>query len=153
MSFVEAVRSVYGNYAKFDGRALRSEFWWFVLFYVLVSVVVIVVASIGGIRSTTYTIGLVGLAIFGLLTLIPYLAVSVRRLHDTNRSGWWLLLSFVPFGSLVLLIMFALDGTPGPNKYGPDPKGRPGYGWGQPPIGAQPPMSDQPPTWGQPPNA
>ena len=67
-------------------------------------------------------------AVYGLIMLgllIPSLAVSIRRLHDTNRSGWWILIGLIPFlGALVLIVFYLLDGTPGPNKYGPDPKGR-----------------------------
>lgn len=64
------------------------------------------------------------LSVFYLFTIIPSLAVSVRRLHDSDKSGWWLLLSFVPAGALVLFIFYLLDGTPGSNRHGPDPKAR-----------------------------
>jgi uncharacterized membrane protein YhaH (DUF805 family) len=118
MSFVEAVRSVYRNYANFSGRATRSEFWWFWLFYVIVAVAAYVAMSQGGILAT---IGLLALVIFSIGSIIPSLAVAVRRLHDTGRSGWWLLINFIPFGGLVLLIFYLLPSTPGPNAFGNPP--------------------------------
>jgi len=117
MTFVEAVQSVLKNYAKFEGRATRSEYWWFVLFYWLVLVVPLIIAAI--INSQTVS-GIVGLLVIGAILglFIPSLAVSVRRLHDTNRSGLWLLILFLPLGSIVLLVFHCLESTPGPNKYG-----------------------------------
>jgi uncharacterized membrane protein YhaH (DUF805 family) len=120
MGFVEAVKSVYGSYAKFSGRARRSEFWWFLLFYLLAYVVIFVVMAALG--TTGAMIGILLLVGFVLASFIPYLAVVVRRLHDTDRSGWWLLLSLIPFGGFVLLVLMALPGSDGPNKYGPDPR-------------------------------
>jgi uncharacterized membrane protein YhaH (DUF805 family) len=129
MSFGEAVLSVYRNYANFSGRATRAEFWWFILFYVAVSLffTILLTALIRPGGSTVYTIGFSALALFYLLTVIPYIAVAVRRLHDTDRSGWWLLLGFIPFGGLVLIVLWAQSGTPGPNRYGPDPRMAAGY--------------------------
>ena len=96
MSFSESVRSVYNNYFKFDGRAARPEFWWFVLFYIGVSLIAGVIGAFGGFRSALYVAASVAIGIFAILTIIPYLAVAVRRLHDTNRSGWWMLLGVHP---------------------------------------------------------
>lgn len=120
MSFMQAVRSAYRNYANFSGRALRSEFWWLVAFLVLTEVALLAVGGVLG-RGAA---GIAGIAFFAygifiLASLIPYLAVAVRRLHDRGHSGWWLLLSFIPFGGLVLLILFCLEGTPGMNRFGP----------------------------------
>lgn len=111
----------------------------FVLFQFLVMFALVVVgfgltAITGGGTSenpgpaATAVNGLVGILfiIFILGSMIPSLSVAVRRLHDSEKSGWFLLLAFVPFGSLVLLIFYCLDGTPGPNRFGPDPKGRGG---------------------------
>lgn len=127
------------KYADFTGRARRMEFWLFWLFLIGIQIVFSVLigmvagptaavadptdpfAVLNGPASALY--GVFGLVMLGLL--IPSLAVAMRRLHDTNRTGWWLLLGLIPFlGALVLLIFYVLDGTPGPNKYGPDPKGR-----------------------------
>ncbi len=114
MTFGNAVRSVFHQYAGFTGRARRSEYWFFVLFTVLVYVAASVVDAVLGIPLFTLVVAL------GLL--VPTLAVSVRRLHDTGRSGWWMLLSLVPFGGIVLIVFDCLDSEPGPNRFGPSPK-------------------------------
>jgi len=121
MTFPEAVRSVFNNYATFTSRAARSEYWWWVLFTVLVSLVLAVVDSmLFGTRGGG-SIGILG-AIFSLGTLIPSIAVGVRRLHDMDKSGWWLLIVLVPVvGALLLLYWFVQRGTVGPNQFGPDP--------------------------------
>ncbi|HEY9216506.1 MAG TPA: DUF805 domain-containing protein [Phenylobacterium sp.] len=116
------------KYAEFQGRASRSEYWLFYLFTIIVAVVVGIIAGIVGGASgeagpSLILSGLLGL--FGLAIIVPSIALSFRRLHDTDRSAWWLLISLIPFvGGVVLLVFSVLDGTPGPNKYGPDPKGR-----------------------------
>lgn len=116
---LDAVRSVYGNYANFSGRATRSEFWWFWLFYTLVIVALSLVAAAiapGGGGSIAF----IGIAAFAIGSIIPIIAVTVRRLHDTGRSGWWLLLGFVPLvGGLILLFFYLQPSTPGPNAFGP----------------------------------
>ena len=114
MTFGNAVRSVFNQYAGFTGRARRSEYWFFVLFTFLVYLAASVVDAVLGIPLFTLVVGL------GLL--VPTLAVSVRRLHDTGRSGWWMLLSLVPFGGIVLIVFDCLDSEPGPNRFGPSPK-------------------------------
>ena len=102
------------KYGVFDGRSRRKEYWFFVLFSTLISLLLIAIDSATGtLRS----------GIYSLAVLVPSLAVSVRRLHDTNRTGWWLLLGIVPFiGPIVLLVFFASDGNPDDNEYGPNPK-------------------------------
>ncbi len=116
MTFQESVQSVLTNYAKFDGRARRSEYWWFVLFNVIVSIVAgildqILIAIIG--------FGFIGI-IASLALLIPGLAVAIRRLHDTDRSGWWLLIILVPvLGFLAMIYFTVLEGTKGENRFGP----------------------------------
>jgi uncharacterized membrane protein YhaH (DUF805 family) len=125
MSFQDAVRTcLQHKYADFSGRARRSEYWFFGLFVAL-AVVVLELAAVllGQVSSALFTIlGL--LLIVGLLgVIVPSLAVGVRRLHDTGKSGWWLLLQLVPFGGLVLLVFFVLDSAPGANEHGPNPKG------------------------------
>ncbi len=119
------------KYADFNGRARRSEYWLFTLFLVIVSIVLYVpmLAFAGEMQTTGEMNPIAGLfmlilVVFFLGTLIPSIAVTVRRLHDTDRSGWWYLISFIPFGGIVLLIFTVLDGTPGSNKFGRDPKGR-----------------------------
>lgn len=118
MGFVEAVRAVLSNYAGFAGRASRSEFWWFALFYLLVQ---LACGVLDAVLFSSYGGGPIG-ALVSLALLLPYLAVSVRRLHDIDRSGWWLLISLVPLvGMIVLLVFFVQRGTPGPNRFGADP--------------------------------
>jgi uncharacterized membrane protein YhaH (DUF805 family) len=130
MTFGEAVRSVYGKYAAFDGRATRSEYWWFQLFTFLVALCVYGVAVGISLATRSYGgifIAVIGLAIFGLLSLIPSWAVLVRRLHDTDRSGWWLLIALIPWiGAIILLIFLVMPSTDGFNKFGPPPFARPG---------------------------
>ncbi len=145
MSFTEAIRSGFANYVNFTGRAVRSEYWYWVLFVSLVGIAAIVLdlAFLG------HRHGPLELA-WHVATFLPGLALAVRRLHDTDRSGWWLALVFAviaasaaffafvspsPFlpivilviCSLVLLYWFCQPGTRGPNRYGPDPFGAAGH--------------------------
>lgn len=104
------------KYADFNDRARRTEYWLFVLFSMAIAMVLGVVDYVLG------TPGIIGL-IFALAILIPSIAVGVRRLHDTDRSGWWLLIAFIPIiGTIALLIFLLLDGTPGDNRFGSNPK-------------------------------
>jgi uncharacterized membrane protein YhaH (DUF805 family) len=130
MSFGESVRTCLHKYATFDGRATRSEFWWFYLFYVLVSLVIYVPVIVVGIIAGSEQSGIVNAlwAIFMILWVIvllalvlPLLAVGCRRLHDRGQSGWLQLLLLVPCGNIVLLVFWVLEGTPGDNAYGPKP--------------------------------
>ena len=152
MGFGEAVRTVFGKYATFRGRARRAEYWWWALFVILVSIVLSVADSVlfgtvtrtpGGFEAQTDTPWLSML--FMLVTFLPGLAVTVRRLHDTDHSGWWLL---APYGTafagafsyglgldilgavgvigmiattVLLLVWMVRRGTPGTNRFGPDP--------------------------------
>ena len=125
------------RYAQFTGRSRPKEYWMFVLFMVLASILVSVVDFMLGFGATTsshevtpygfwagwsYGSGGPLLALFALAMVIPSLAVGVRRLHDSGRSGWWLLIGSVPLvGALVLLIFMIIGGTHGPNRFGPDP--------------------------------
>jgi uncharacterized membrane protein YhaH (DUF805 family) len=105
MTFMDAVKTCFSKYADFGGAASRSEYWWFFLFNFVVSLVL---------QAAFGKLGMV----FSLVTLLPGLAVSVRRLHDTDRSGWWLLLSFVPLiGGIVVLVFLCQDTRP--NRYLP----------------------------------
>lgn len=113
--------SVARNFS-FSGRARRREYWMFVLFVVLIEIILGVVDHALGTRSEEGGIGFLG-GIFALGILIQSIAVAVRRLHDTGRSGWWILINLLPIlGSIVWLILMLLEGEPRDNRYGPDPK-------------------------------
>lgn len=117
MSFQEAISSGLSRYFDFDTRSSRSEYWYWVLFAILLSIVAGVIDSIifdAPILRSLVTLGL----------LIPGIAVSVRRLHDIGRSGWWYLIALIPaIGALVLIYWFVQPGTPGSNEYGDNPLG------------------------------
>lgn len=112
------------RYADFSGRSRRKEYWMFLLGVVIVAVVLGIIEGILGIN------GMVG-GVYGPLTvllllgiLIPSIAVQVRRFHDQGKSGWFVLLGFIPFvGGIIVLVFMCLEGTKGDNEYGPDPKG------------------------------
>jgi uncharacterized membrane protein YhaH (DUF805 family) len=110
------------RYAEFSGRSRRKEFWFFVLF-VIAGVILLSIIE-GALGLTGMVGGVYGplTTLFYLAILIPCVAVIVRRLHDQDKSGWWALLGLVPIANLVLLVFMFLDGTNGPNQYGPDPK-------------------------------
>jgi uncharacterized membrane protein YhaH (DUF805 family) len=116
--YLEALK----KYAVFYGRARRKEYWFFVLFnFVFAFVLAIVDAMMGNLDPETGYGVLSG--IYTLAVLIPGIAVTIRRLHDTDRSGWWFLILFIPLvGAVVLLVFMIIDGTSGQNEYGPDPK-------------------------------
>lgn len=100
------------KYAVFSGRVQRKEYWMFFLFNIIISFLLALVKF-----------DIVGF-IYAFAVLIPSIAVGVRKLHDTNHSGWWLLIALIPFaGAIVLLVFVSQDGQPGKNKYGPNPKG------------------------------
>jgi uncharacterized membrane protein YhaH (DUF805 family) len=115
--FVAALK----KYAVFRGRACRREYWYFFLFYLLISIVLSLMDAILG-SSRREDVGLLG-GLFALGMLLPAIGVGVRRLHDIGKSGWWLLVGFVPvIGGLVLLLFAVRDSEPGGNAYGPNPK-------------------------------
>ncbi len=110
------------KYAVFSGRARRKEYWFFVLFNIIISIILAVIDGVTGTLDPESGMGLLGL-VYTLAILIPALAVSVRRLHDTGRSGWWLLLLLIPLiGTIVILIFMVQDSKPEENQYGPSPK-------------------------------
>ncbi|HEQ1857258.1 TPA: DUF805 domain-containing protein [Providencia alcalifaciens] len=122
--YLEVIKN---NYANFEGRARRKEYWMFTL----VNMIIIMVLYALIIASVDYTTGEMGglgmiagilLGIYALATIVPSIAVTVRRLHDTEKSGWWYLVSFIPFGAFVLLVFMCLEGTKGENRFGTDPK-------------------------------
>ena len=110
------------KYAVFNGRARRKEYWYFFLFSLIISVALVIIDSMIGSFSAETGLGLLS-GIYALAVLIPNLAVGVRRLHDTNRSGWWLLISFIPLiGAIVLIVFLASDSKAEENQYGANPK-------------------------------
>lgn len=119
--YLEALK----KYAVFSGRSRRKEYWYFVLFNILIGLALAVIDGITvGFRADA------GIGIFRgvylLAILIPSIAVAVRRLHDTDRSGWWLLIVLVPFIGVIVLLMFMVENSkPGENKYGPEPRSAP----------------------------
>lgn len=120
MSFKQAVSSVFHNYANFSGRARRSEYWYFVLFNLIVGVVLGIIDTMLG--EDTLLVSVIS-GVFSLAVLVPSLAVCWRRLHDIGKAGAWWFLVFVPLvGAIILVIWFAKDTQPGENQYGPDPK-------------------------------
>ena len=110
------------QYADFNGRARRKEYWMFVLFNVIFAIVAIVIDNILGIASRGSGYGPIYI-LYGLAVFIPGIAVSARRLHDTGKSGWMLLLALIPIiGAIWLFVLFVTDGDMGDNEYGVNPK-------------------------------
>lgn len=127
----------YRRYFDFSGRSRRKEYWMFFLLFVIVYAVAFALMFAGGYSMTPglattappaemggmTMLGFGILAIFVLASIIPAIAVQIRRFHDQDRSGWFVLLNFIPYlGSLVVLVFMCLEGTRGPNRFGPDPK-------------------------------
>ena len=131
MTFPESIKTCFSKYVTFSGRAVRSEFWWFALFVFAGQIVLSIFDSFlfgttttteYGFEASTDTPYLSG--IFALATLLPMISVAVRRLHDTDRTGWWYWIALVPLVGIILLIVWwASEGTRGANRYGADPKG------------------------------
>ena len=125
MGFGQAVSSSLAKYVTFAGRAPRSEYWYFYLFFLISVIVGVVLDNVLGLavldENGEYAYGPIAvIAVLGLF--LPQLSVSVRRLHDLDRSGWWWWLGLVPIvGALVLLVWFCSRGTEGNNRYGPNP--------------------------------
>ena len=118
--FLNVIRN---HYADFEGRARRKEYWMFYLFTIAIYFAIVILAAI--LSSIADVLGLVGwlaYAVFALGVIVPGVAVTVRRLHDTGKSGWLALLGLVPLLGLVLLYFMVIEGDAGPNEYGPDPK-------------------------------
>jgi len=106
MTFVESIKTCFSKYADFNGRASRSEFWWWVLFVFVVS---LVLSAVSGLVS----------GLFSLATILPGLAVGARRLHDTDRSGWLQLIALIPLIGWLVLIYFCVQEAKEPNRFGP----------------------------------
>ena len=118
MNFGQAITAGFQNYVNFSGRAIRSEFWYWFLFVVLVAIASSVIDAVLFSELELSPIS----TLAGLALILPGIAISIRRLHDLDRSGWWYLLVFVPLvGGIILLIWNCMRGTVGPNRFGPDP--------------------------------
>jgi uncharacterized membrane protein YhaH (DUF805 family) len=125
MDFMTAIRTCLSKFVDFSGRARRSEYWYFALFTFLVGIVTSILDAILGTDYDNTSGGLVN-TLGSLVLFLPSLAVGVRRLHDTGRSGWWILIGLIPIiGWIVLIVWFCTDSKPD-NQYGPNPKGAPG---------------------------
>jgi uncharacterized membrane protein YhaH (DUF805 family) len=110
------------KYAEFNGRARRKEYWFFILFNLIISCVLSVVDVFLGTYSAAAGVGILT-GLYGLAVLLPGIGVTIRRLHDTGRSGWWTLIILVPLvGWIVILIFMLIDSQPATNAYGPNPK-------------------------------
>lgn len=118
MGFMEALTSGFKNYVNFSGRSPRSAYWFWVLWMIIFAIITVLIdsqlfdAQPGPINS-----------IFSLATFLPGLAVGIRRLHDLDRTGWWVLIGLTGIGLIVLIVFACLKGTSGPNRFGPDPLG------------------------------
>lgn len=167
MSFGEAVRAGFRNWSDFGGRASRTEYWLWTL--AMIGIYLLLTVVVAAADSSILALALVAWVV---IVFIPTLSIFVRRLHDVGRSGWWWLIGIIPFGSFVLLVFTFLDSTPGPNRWGPPPRGSsfeqpstwrvyaygPPAGWGtatgpQPGWGAPTPPPPGPGSaWGAPPS-
>lgn len=113
ISFVEAIKLYFSNYVNFSGRSRRSEYWYVVLFNVVVMLILSVLPKSLAFIGTIWSLG----------TLLPSIALFIRRLHDIGKSGWWILLNLIPVvGSIWLLVLAASDSQPGANAWGTSPK-------------------------------
>ena len=118
MNFTEAITSGFQNYFNFSARAQRSAYWYWVLFSVLVAVATTLIDRAVFSRSGVSPLN----SLANLAMLVPSIAVGVRRLHDTDRSGWWILLFLIPLvGAIILIVWFCSSGTDGANRFGPNP--------------------------------
>ena len=117
MNMIDATKICFSKYVTFSGRARRAEYWWFILATMIVGFVIALIDAVIGFGE----FGLFG-NLWSLAILLPTLAAGVRRLHDTDRSGWWTLMWFLPIiGWIVLIVFLATRGTEGANRFGPDP--------------------------------
>jgi len=116
--YLEALK----KYAVFSGRSRRKEYWYFFLFNSIFYLILLIIDTLTGTYNQENGMGLLTMIYF-IAVLLPSLGLSVRRLHDTNRRGWWILLSLIPIiGAIVLLIFMVQDSTPGENRFGSNPK-------------------------------
>jgi uncharacterized membrane protein YhaH (DUF805 family) len=129
MSFTEAIASCFKQYANFNGRARRSEYWFFTLLTCCVSLLSSLLTY-----TVSETLGSI-VSLASLALVVPGIAVAVRRLHDIGKSGWYYLFCLIPLvGAIILLVWYCKDSMPGDNMYGPNPKGVGGSFYGQQPM-------------------
>jgi uncharacterized membrane protein YhaH (DUF805 family) len=120
MNFGQAIASGFSNYVNFSGRAARSEYWYWVLFAVIGGVVTLILDS--ALFGYSFGEGAAPLnSIFALITFLPGLALGARRLHDIDRTAWWLLILLTGIGAILLIVWYCFKGTAGANRFGPDP--------------------------------
>ena len=115
MTFTDSIKTCLNKYATFSGRASRSEYWWFYLFFILLYVGLAILSVV---VSEIFSFGMI-LVLLGLL--LPSIAASIRRLHDVDKSGWWMLISIVPLFGLILIYFLSAEGSSGDNQFGPAP--------------------------------
>jgi uncharacterized membrane protein YhaH (DUF805 family) len=116
MNFVEAIKLGFSNYVTFSGRAVRWEYWFWVLFTAIGAIIAMIIDAVALGYSPGSASPVVDL--FDLVTFLPSLAVAARRLHDTDRTAWWLLLGLTGIGAIFLIVWFCFRGTEGPNRFG-----------------------------------
>ncbi|MFT6762707.1 MAG: uncharacterized membrane protein YhaH (DUF805 family) [Candidatus Aldehydirespiratoraceae bacterium] len=117
--FITAFKTAMGRYSDFSGRTSNGGFWRFIAFVFVLPFIGVILASIlGTISSALGVILFIAVAIFYLATLIPHLAIAIRRLHDTGKSGWFLLFSLIPIGGSLITLFFLIQPSDEPNKYG-----------------------------------
>jgi uncharacterized membrane protein YhaH (DUF805 family) len=119
VGFGDSISLFFKNYVNFNGRSSRGAYWWLFLFSLIISVPLNVLSATSTEDSVLMIVGLVSFA-WGLATILPSISLAVRRLHDSGKSGWWLLIGLTGIGLLVLIVFYLLPGTRGENKYGPD---------------------------------
>lgn len=111
------------RYGQFSGRANRSEYWYFLLFHLLFLITAVILDNVLGLAFTGTAYGII-YVVYSLVFIVPGLAVTVRRLHDIGKSGWYVLIGMIPLiGGIWMIVLLAGKGTTGENKYGPDPNG------------------------------
>ena len=125
IGFVDAVKMFYARYTDFGSRSARAEFWWVQLFYLIMLIILAIPAVMFSSSSGEPSLlALLPLIIFVVVGVIPMVALQIRRFHDQDKSGWFLLLSFIPYvGGFIVLIFMLIAGTRGPNRFGEDPLG------------------------------
>ena len=122
MSFLESIQSAYINYFAYKARSSRSEYWWYVLYYTIVSIILSVFDWIITFLSPSTFAFSIFYNLFIIFNIIPGIMLQIRRFHDLNRRGWWVLLNLIPiFGWIIVLIWLCRKGNVGPNRFGEDP--------------------------------